>query len=69
MNRCICYYLYAVVHLLKIVILPIYYLVYSNPYYVKNGNQEPKQIVQPHGSHAIALSQVFPNNLNGVILT
>ncbi|KAE8646245.1 hypothetical protein Csa_015747 [Cucumis sativus] len=32
-------------------------------------SQEPKQIVQPHGSHAIALSQVFPNNLNGVILT
>ncbi|XP_022953448.1 chromatin modification-related protein EAF1 B-like [Cucurbita moschata] len=32
-------------------------------------NQEPKQIVQPHGSHAIALSQVFPNNLNAVILT
>ncbi|XP_022960255.1 chromatin modification-related protein EAF1 B-like [Cucurbita moschata] len=32
-------------------------------------SQEPKQIVQPHGSHAIALSQAFPNNLNGLILT
>ncbi|PWA63092.1 HAS subgroup [Artemisia annua] len=28
-------------------------------------NQDPKQLQQPHGSHALALSQVFPNNLNG----
>ncbi|KAG6386484.1 hypothetical protein SASPL_155387 [Salvia splendens] len=28
-------------------------------------NQDPKQLQQPHGSHAFALSQVFPNNLNG----
>ncbi|KAG8371734.1 hypothetical protein BUALT_Bualt13G0118900 [Buddleja alternifolia] len=27
--------------------------------------QEPKQLQQPHGSHAFALSQVCPNNLNG----
>ncbi|KAL1565730.1 chromatin modification-related protein EAF1 B-like isoform X2 [Salvia divinorum] len=28
-------------------------------------NQDPKQLQQPHGSHAFALSQVCPNNLNG----
>nr|GEY42948.1 chromatin modification-related protein EAF1 B-like isoform X1 [Tanacetum cinerariifolium] len=28
-------------------------------------NQDPKQLQQPHSSHALALSQVFPNNLNG----
>nr|XP_043609211.1 chromatin modification-related protein EAF1 B-like isoform X2 [Erigeron canadensis] len=28
-------------------------------------NQDPKQLQQPHGSHALALSQVCPNNLNG----
>ncbi|KAG6401288.1 hypothetical protein SASPL_138140 [Salvia splendens] len=28
-------------------------------------NQDPKQLQQPHGSHAVALSQVCPNNLNG----
>lgn len=28
-------------------------------------NQDPKQLQQPHGSHALALSQVIPNNLNG----
>ncbi|XP_047965336.1 chromatin modification-related protein EAF1 B-like [Salvia hispanica] len=32
---------------------------------VKNDNQDPKQLQQPHGSHAFALSQIFPNNLNG----
>ncbi|CAK9168219.1 unnamed protein product [Ilex paraguariensis] len=31
----------------------------------QNNNQDPKQLQQPHGSHTIALSQVFPNNLNG----
>ncbi|KAK9075980.1 hypothetical protein SSX86_004310 [Deinandra increscens subsp. villosa] len=31
----------------------------------KNGNQDPKQLQQPHSSHAFALSQVFPNNLSG----
>ncbi|KZV17693.1 hypothetical protein F511_20642, partial [Dorcoceras hygrometricum] len=28
-------------------------------------NQEPKQLQQPHSSHAISLSQVSPNNLSG----
>ncbi|XP_024973715.1 chromatin modification-related protein EAF1 B-like isoform X2 [Cynara cardunculus var. scolymus] len=31
----------------------------------QNDNQDPKQLQQPHGSHALALSQVCPNNLNG----
>ncbi|KAI3772874.1 hypothetical protein L6452_04068 [Arctium lappa] len=31
----------------------------------QNDNQDPKQLQQPHGSHAFALSQVCPNNLNG----
>ncbi|GER41181.1 helicase/SANT-associated, partial [Striga asiatica] len=31
----------------------------------QNDNQDPKQLQQPHSSHAIALSQVCPNNLNG----
>lgn len=31
----------------------------------KNDNQDPKQLQQPHSSHAFALSQVCPNNLNG----
>ncbi|KAJ0779613.1 putative transcription factor MYB-HB-like family [Helianthus annuus] len=31
----------------------------------QNDNQDPKQVQQPHSSHAFALSQVFPNNLNG----
>ncbi|XP_071701548.1 chromatin modification-related protein EAF1 A-like isoform X2 [Rutidosis leptorrhynchoides] len=34
-------------------------------------NQDPKQLQQPHSSHAFALSQVHPNNLNngGRVLT
>ncbi|CAH9074504.1 unnamed protein product [Cuscuta europaea] len=32
-------------------------------------DQDPKQLQQPHSSHTIALSQVAPNNLNGLILT
>lgn len=32
---------------------------------VEEDNQDPKQVQQPHSSHAFALSQVFPNNLNG----
>ncbi|GJT09921.1 chromatin modification-related protein EAF1 B-like protein isoform X1 [Tanacetum coccineum] len=37
----------------------------------QNDNQDPKQLQQPHSSHAFALSQVFPNNLNngGPVLT
>ncbi|XP_024966252.1 chromatin modification-related protein EAF1 B-like isoform X3 [Cynara cardunculus var. scolymus] len=31
----------------------------------QNDNQDPKQLQQPHSSHAFALSQVCPNNLNG----
>ncbi|CAH1431916.1 unnamed protein product [Lactuca virosa] len=31
----------------------------------QNDNQDPKQLQQPHTSHAFALSQVIPNNLNG----
>ncbi|KAK1408562.1 hypothetical protein QVD17_40443 [Tagetes erecta] len=31
----------------------------------QNDNQDPKQLQQPHSSHEFALSQVFPNNLNG----
>ncbi|KAI3782887.1 hypothetical protein L2E82_12945 [Cichorium intybus] len=31
----------------------------------QNDNQDPKQLQQPHSSHAFALSQVIPNNLNG----
>ncbi|KVI12301.1 HAS subgroup [Cynara cardunculus var. scolymus] len=31
----------------------------------ENDNQDPKQLQQPHSSHAFALSQVCPNNLNG----
>ncbi|KAE8708113.1 Helicase/SANT-associated, putative isoform 2 [Hibiscus syriacus] len=34
----------------------------------QHDNQDPKQIVPVHNSHVIALSQVFPNNLNGGIL-
>ncbi|KAI3742045.1 hypothetical protein L1987_59724 [Smallanthus sonchifolius] len=30
-----------------------------------NDHHDPKQIQQPHSSHAFALSQVCPNNLNG----
>ncbi|KAJ9548053.1 LOW QUALITY PROTEIN: hypothetical protein OSB04_020596 [Centaurea solstitialis] len=32
---------------------------------IQNDNQDPKQLQQPHSSHAFALSQVCPNNLNG----
>ncbi|CAH9074311.1 unnamed protein product [Cuscuta epithymum] len=32
-------------------------------------DQDPKQLQQPHSSHTSALSQVAPNNLNGLILT
>ncbi|GAA0155508.1 chromatin/chromatin-binding, or -regulatory protein [Lithospermum erythrorhizon] len=32
----------------------------------QNGNNDPKQLQQPHSSHMLALSQVCPNNLNGV---
>ncbi|KAI9108128.1 hypothetical protein K1719_021001 [Acacia pycnantha] len=40
-------------------------------YYRRNQNdiQDLKQIVPAHNSHAIALTQVCPNNLNGVPLT
>ncbi|KAL8191882.1 hypothetical protein R6Q57_028613 [Mikania cordata] len=31
----------------------------------QNDNQDPKQYQLPHSSHAFALSQVSPNNLNG----
>ncbi|KAK1420606.1 hypothetical protein QVD17_22328 [Tagetes erecta] len=31
----------------------------------QNDNYDPKQIQKPHSSHAFALSQVCPNNLNG----
>ncbi|XP_047981880.1 chromatin modification-related protein EAF1 A-like isoform X2 [Salvia hispanica] len=31
----------------------------------QNDNQDPKQFQRPHSSHAIALSQVCPNNPNG----
>ncbi|KAI7735698.1 hypothetical protein M8C21_032258 [Ambrosia artemisiifolia] len=31
----------------------------------RNRTKDPKQLQQPHSSHAFALSQVFPNNLNG----
>ncbi|KAJ0796589.1 putative transcription factor MYB-HB-like family [Helianthus annuus] len=30
-----------------------------------NDNHDPRQVQQPHSSHAFALSQVCPNNLNG----
>ncbi|XP_071726711.1 chromatin modification-related protein EAF1 B-like isoform X2 [Rutidosis leptorrhynchoides] len=38
---------------------------------MQNDNQDPKQLQQPHSSHAFALSQVCPNNLNngGHVLT
>lgn len=36
---------------------------------MKNDNQDLKQIAPVHGSHVGALSQVIPNNVNGVILT
>ncbi|KAK9055647.1 hypothetical protein SSX86_026732 [Deinandra increscens subsp. villosa] len=36
----------------------------------QNDHQDPKQFQQPHSSHAFALSQVCPNNLNdGPVLT
>ncbi|KAE9618018.1 putative nucleoplasmin ATPase transcription factor MYB-HB-like family [Lupinus albus] len=35
----------------------------------QNNNQDLKQLVPIHNSHVIALSQVFPNNLNGGVLT
>ncbi|XP_019106451.2 chromatin modification-related protein EAF1 B isoform X3 [Beta vulgaris subsp. vulgaris] len=35
----------------------------------QNDNQDLKQMVPVHGSHVGALSQVIPNNVNGVILT
>ncbi|CAO2824521.1 unnamed protein product [Amaranthus hypochondriacus] len=35
----------------------------------QNDNQDMKQVTPVHGSHVGALSQVIPNNLNGVILT
>ncbi|KAE9622154.1 putative nucleoplasmin ATPase transcription factor MYB-HB-like family [Lupinus albus] len=35
----------------------------------QNDNQDSKQLVPIHNSHVIALSQVFPNNLNGGVLT
>jgi hypothetical protein len=35
----------------------------------KNDGRDPKQIVPVHNSQVMALSQVFPNNLNGGVLT
>ncbi|KAK7256022.1 hypothetical protein RIF29_29453 [Crotalaria pallida] len=35
----------------------------------QNDSQDLKQLVPIHNSHVIALSQVFPNNLNGGVLT
>ncbi|KAJ0980848.1 hypothetical protein J5N97_009103 [Dioscorea zingiberensis] len=35
----------------------------------QNDGLDMKQIVQPHSSHVVALSQVMPNNLSGGILT
>ncbi|KAF1884037.1 hypothetical protein Lal_00012997 [Lupinus albus] len=35
----------------------------------ENDNRDLKQLVPIHNSHVIALSQVFPNNLNGGVLT
>ncbi|XP_019413028.1 PREDICTED: chromatin modification-related protein EAF1 B-like isoform X2 [Lupinus angustifolius] len=35
----------------------------------QNDNQDSKHLVPIHNSHVIALSQVFPNNLNGGVLT
>ncbi|GAB4841339.1 hypothetical protein Ancab_022066 [Ancistrocladus abbreviatus] len=35
----------------------------------QNDNQDPKQLAPIHGSHVAALSQVIPNNANGVVLT
>ncbi|KAL1200409.1 Chromatin modification-related protein EAF1 A [Cardamine amara subsp. amara] len=36
---------------------------------VQNDGRDPKQIVPVHNSQVMALSHVFPNNLNGSILT
>ncbi|XP_010527243.1 PREDICTED: chromatin modification-related protein EAF1 B-like isoform X2 [Tarenaya hassleriana] len=35
----------------------------------QNNTRDPKQIVPVHNSQVMALSQVFPNNLNGSVLT
>jgi hypothetical protein len=35
----------------------------------KNDGRDSKQIVPVHNSQVMALSQVFPNNLNGGVLT
>lgn len=35
----------------------------------KKDGRDPKQIVPVHNSQVMALSHVFPNNLNGSVLT
>ncbi|GLT28183.1 hypothetical protein SLA2020_031340 [Shorea laevis] len=35
---------------------------------IQNENQDTKQMVAVHNSHLIALSQVCPNNLNGILM-
>ncbi|KAL8215078.1 hypothetical protein R6Q57_004527 [Mikania cordata] len=42
-------------------------LIWRKQHYKKSqkDNHDPKQLQQPHNSHALALSQVCPNNLNG----
>ncbi|CAH2052616.1 unnamed protein product [Thlaspi arvense] len=46
-------------------------LIGKNLHYRKaqNDGRDPKQIVPVHNSQVMALSQVFPNNLNGGVLT
>ncbi|RAL43420.1 hypothetical protein DM860_012561 [Cuscuta australis] len=51
-------------HFEKIILIGQKYLFHKT----KGDNREPKQLQQPHSSHAHALSQVFPNNMNGVPL-
>ncbi|KAJ8749576.1 hypothetical protein K2173_026225 [Erythroxylum novogranatense] len=38
-------------------------------YRSQNDNQDPKQLAVVHNSHALALSQAYPNYLSGVVLT
>ncbi|CAH9099825.1 unnamed protein product [Cuscuta epithymum] len=49
-------------HFEKIILIGQKYLYHKT----QGDNRDPKQLQQPHSSHAHALSQVFPNNMNGV---
>lgn len=65
-SMAICQYKLSFLHLL-VKIFPDYKPVFLH--IIKSDNQDLKQIGPVHNSHAVAVNQVCPNNLNGGVLT